>query len=253
MGSLKNIISMSLAVIVVWNQVSPVPASFAAPLQTIIKNLEKKMKQQCGKKSESKEKSCKAMKNRISALKKKKKIEESGNTALPEIKGSTTSTTEENSVSQASSLQALKTKVIELTNLERSKLGLTPLDYNAALEAAAQAHTDDMQARNYVSHDSPEGTTSHDRIVKHGYLMKYQACECSKSFTLGENLAKGQETPEEVVKGWMSSEGHRENILKPEYTEIGIGMAMLTEKNGGGFSPNSYFWAQNFGTIRLGK
>jgi uncharacterized protein YkwD len=120
-------------------------------------------------------------------------------------------------------------KVVELTNGERARAGLPPLVVDPLLAAAAQAHSTDMVARAFYSHTSPDGSQPWDRAAAAG----------SRRRTIGENIACGQRSPAEVVEGWMNSPGHRANILKPDFTHIGIGFA-------GGGQMGTY-WTQLFG------
>ncbi|MFI6409600.1 CAP domain-containing protein [Streptomyces sp. NPDC050548] len=120
-------------------------------------------------------------------------------------------------------------KVVELTNRERTRAGLSPLAVDPLLTAAAQAHSTDMVARAFYSHTSPDGSQPWDRAAAAG----------SRRRTIGENIACGQRSPAEVVEGWMNSPGHRANILKPDFTHIGIGFA-------GGGQMGTY-WTQLFG------
>ncbi|MDF2379699.1 MAG: CAP domain-containing protein [Candidatus Gracilibacteria bacterium] len=133
-----------------------------------------------------------------------------------------------------------RNEVIELTNQERLKEGLTPLRYNKKLETSAQLHTDDMEKNDYFAHASIDGREPFNRIEDAGYLEPFHECKCSKSYTVGENIAKGQTTPEQVMKDWMNSPDHKENILNPDYDEIGIGIS-------------GNYWGQNFGNISLVK
>ncbi|GGT28682.1 CAP domain-containing protein [Streptomyces chromofuscus] len=119
--------------------------------------------------------------------------------------------------------------VIELTNHERTRAGLPPLASDAALTRAAQAHSDDMVARDFYSHTAPGGSRPWDRAAAAG----------STHHSIGENIACGQRSPAEVVTGWMNSPGHRANILKPGFTRIGIGFT------GGGRAGT--YWTQLFG------
>lgn len=121
------------------------------------------------------------------------------------------------------------TQVVDLTNRERSRAGLRPLAVDPALTTAAQAHSADMVARAFYSHTSPEGGRPWDRAAAAG----------SRRRSIGENIACGQRSPAEVVEGWMNSPGHRANILKRDFTHIGIGFA------GGG--PAGTYWTQLFG------
>lgn len=102
--------------------------------------------------------------------------------------------------------------VLELVNKERAKFGLTALLINPQLNELAQIRSNDMYENKYFSHNSPVYGTPFDLI--RSYNIKYM--------TAGENIAKGQKTPEKVVKSWMNSEGHRKNILNPKFEEMGI-------------------------------
>lgn len=101
------------------------------------------------------------------------------------------------------------------TNVQRTQNGLGALALNSALAQAAQAKAEDMVARNYWSHNTPDGEEPWVFINKTGYL--YQAA--------GENLAYGFSTSDEAVTGWMNSPGHRANILNGAYQEVGFGIA----------------------------
>jgi uncharacterized protein YkwD/stress response protein SCP2 len=120
-------------------------------------------------------------------------------------------------------------EVVALTNAERARAGLRPLADDPVLARAAQAHSDDMVARAFYSHTAPDGSEPWDRAAAAGSTRR----------TIGENIACGQRSPAEVVRGWMDSPGHRANILKPGFTHIGIGFA-------GGGSAGTY-WTQLFG------
>nr|WP_282693953.1 CAP domain-containing protein [Streptomyces sp. CC208A] len=118
-------------------------------------------------------------------------------------------------------------QVIELVNAERAKAGCGPLTANATLTSAAQGHSDDMAARDFFDHTDPDGDGPGDRITAAGYPWS----------TYGENIAKGQTTPEQVMDAWMNSPGHRANILNCSFKEIGIGI----HTDGGPY------WTQVFG------
>ncbi|MFJ8542734.1 CAP domain-containing protein [Streptomyces sp. NPDC093586] len=120
-------------------------------------------------------------------------------------------------------------EVVELVNAERGKAGCSPVTVNADLTEAAQAHSEDMAAGRTMSHTGSDGSSPADRITSAGYDWR----------SYGENVAYGYETPEKVMAGWMSSPGHRENILNCGFKEIGVGLAQ----------PGSY-WTQDFGTAR---
>ncbi|MBA2811060.1 TerD family protein [Streptomyces sp. KM273126] len=120
-------------------------------------------------------------------------------------------------------------EVIALTNAERVSAGLRPLADDPLLASAAQAHSADMVARAFYSHTCPDGGEPWHRAATAGSTRR----------TIGENIACGQRSPAEVVRGWMDSPGHRANVLKPGFTHIGIGFV-------GGGAAGTY-WTQLFG------
>ncbi len=123
-------------------------------------------------------------------------------------------------------------KVLELTNKEREKAGLRPLALEQKLSSSASWKASDMADRDYFDHADGNGKDFVDRAEQFGY---------SDWTYLGENIAAGQATPEEVVQEWMASPGHRKNILKPQYREIGIG---FTSEGHGAYKS---YWVQEFG------
>lgn len=101
-------------------------------------------------------------------------------------------------------------------NRLRHDAGRKPLISQAELDLAAQRHAEDLLRREYYDHTSPEGETVRDRVRAAGYRGGRQ---------LAENIAKGLFDPEEVVRRWMNSSGHRRNILRRGGTEMGVGVA----------------------------
>lgn len=106
-------------------------------------------------------------------------------------------------------------EVIALTNSERHSYQMGDLRENPLLGAAAQAKADDMAAKGYFSHLGPDGAQPWVWIEGAGYMYQYA----------GENLAARFIDSQDVVSAWMASPSHRENVLKPTYTEIGVGVA----------------------------
>ncbi len=99
------------------------------------------------------------------------------------------------------------------TNMARQENGFLALSVNAKLTRAAEAKVDDMFNRQYFEHESPTGVGPGDLAdgVGYEYLM------------IGENLALGNyEDDQALIDAWMNSPGHRANILRPQYTEIGV-------------------------------
>lgn len=109
--------------------------------------------------------------------------------------------------------------VIEETNRQREAEGLPVLEQSTTLNIAAQKKVDDMFSRQYFEHDSPTGESAGDLIGDSGYEF----------VVVGENLALGNYKDDAVlVKAWMDSPGHRANILKNSYTQIGVAVARGT-------------------------
>ncbi len=106
--------------------------------------------------------------------------------------------------------------VIRETNRRRVEAGLPLLSENVLLDLSAQRKVDDMFKRQYFEHDAPTGESAGDLVVDAGYEF----------ITVGENLALGNYQNDMIlVQAWMDSPGHRENILKNSYTEIGVAVA----------------------------
>ena len=120
-------------------------------------------------------------------------------------------------------------KVLELVNQERAKAGVAPLVLNEKLCDMATFKLNEMDELGYFDHKSPV-YGSPGQMAKTLYGIDYKL--------FGENLAFSS-TPESVMDAWMSSEGHRANILNPKYTQIGI----ACHKNS---HSNSLDWAQEF-------
>ncbi len=109
----------------------------------------------------------------------------------------------------------IQSEILNLTNAERAQNAAGALQENPLLDASAQAKANDMAAKGYFAHNSPDGTTPWGWIKETGYDYQYA----------GENLAVRFVDSQEVVVAWMASPTHRANILKSSYTEIGVGIA----------------------------
>ncbi|MFJ7919791.1 CAP domain-containing protein [Lysinibacillus fusiformis] len=124
-----------------------------------------------------------------------------------------------------SDVNAFEQEVVKLTNAERTKAGLSPLQTDDKLMAAAREKSQDMQSNNYFSHTSPTFGSPFDRMKALGIAYK----------SAGENIAQGQRSPQEVVQAWMDSPGHRANILNGKFTHIGVG-----------YVKSGNYWTQQF-------
>lgn len=103
-------------------------------------------------------------------------------------------------------------QVLDLVNQERSKAGLKPLSMISGLTKVAMAKAQDMYNNNYFDHQSPTYGSPFDMMKSFGITYN----------SAGENIAKGQTSPTEVMNQWMNSPGHRANILNTTFTQIGI-------------------------------
>ena len=130
----------------------------------------------------------------------------------------------------ADNLERIRDAVLCLHNKVRAQNGVAPLRENARLRRAARGHSRDMTAERYFEHTSPDGTTMVDRILRTDYVGEGQG------WMLGENLAWGTGslgTPRGAMKAWMDSPGHRANILKAGFRELGVGVVARVPVGGG--------------------
>lgn len=133
---------------------------------------------------------------------------------------------------------AFEQRVVELVNIERAAVGAPPLKRNSELDFAARDHTRDMAEDDYFSHDTLDRINGvltkvcgpFDRIKL--YYNNYSAA--------GETLGLGYGVPEDVVKGWMDSPGHKAILLDSKYKEIGSGFYQ-------GGPQSTKYWALDFG------
>ena len=114
--------------------------------------------------------------------------------------------------------------LLDGTNNQRIANGLGSLALNGQLNQAAQAKANDMAARNYWSHNTPDGQTPWTFVSAAGY--DYQA--------VGENLAYGFATSSDTITGWMNSPGHRANILNSNYVDVGFGIINIPDYQSSG-------------------
>nr|WP_300005303.1 cell wall-binding repeat-containing protein [Tissierella sp.] len=110
-------------------------------------------------------------------------------------------------------VSAIEKEVVRLVNIERAKNGLSPFVISKQLSQVARLKSEDMQVNNYFEHISPKYGNPFDMMKSYG--IKYRIA--------GENIAMGHPNPDAVVKGWMNSPGHRDNILNKSFNTIGIG------------------------------
>lgn len=109
-----------------------------------------------------------------------------------------------------------------------------PLAWSDALAQAARAHSEDMARRGYFAHRSPEGGEVGERATRQGYRWG----------RIGENIATGQGSPEQVVAGWLESPGHCRNLMDPNHTEMGAAYAVNPQRE------TTIYWTQVLGAPR---
>lgn len=126
--------------------------------------------------------------------------------------------------------QFWRLEIFRLVNHARAELGFAPLSQSDILEAQATQYACEMLFYRFFAHENPvTGSTLGQRSREFGYDY----------WIIGENLAAGQRSPAEVFADWMASPCHRENILNPAFTELGVGIRF-----GGDYG---YYWVQEFG------
>ena len=133
-------------------------------------------------------------------------------------------------------LESVRAEMLARVNAARRSAGLPPLRRSLDLDLAAQAHARDLLARRYYSHRSPEGSTPSSRARAAGY----------PSDQVAENIHERTGPVGLIVEDWLRSPGHRRNILDPNATELGVGLALGP---GYGLDPGAYrvVWVQSFG------
>jgi uncharacterized protein YkwD len=126
---------------------------------------------------------------------------------------------------------AFAARVLELTNAERQKLGLPPLAESEELQTSAQDYSQVLASSSCFDHTCGPVPNFVDRNDQAGY---------TGWTAIGENIAAGYPTPEQVVAGWLASPEHRANMLSPDFAEMGVGVT----RGGGTFGT---YWAEEFG------
>lgn len=104
--------------------------------------------------------------------------------------------------------------VLTAVNQERAAQGLSQLTWHNGAAQTAYDHSADMDDRNFFDHTNPDGQSVGDRLTADG--IGYTAA--------GENIAMGYQTVASVMEGWMNSPGHRANILRENFTHLGVGV-----------------------------
>lgn len=142
-----------------------------------------------------------------------------------------------------SAAAGVASRVLALTNDARSRArkcgaqsfdAAPPLKANALLERAAAVHAQDMAQHSYLEHQGRDGASAADRATRAGYRWR----------SVGENIASGQTSPEQVVQEWIGSPEHCANLMSPGFTEMGVAYAV--DNN----SASGIYWTEVFGRPR---
>ena len=140
-----------------------------------------------------------------------------------------------------SDARSVSRRVLELVNDARSKSrrcgwkrfeAAPALTLSDALQRAALVQASDMAARSALSHIGGDGSTPAERATRAGYRWRF----------IGENIASGQATPEQVVTEWLDSPHHCANLMSTDFTDMGVAWAADPKSKGG------IYWAQVFGS-----
>jgi uncharacterized protein YkwD len=133
-----------------------------------------------------------------------------------------------NTAAMSPAEDAYAREVLRLVNVERGNVGAPPVAWDDSLASVAYGHSVDMDARNFFSHTNPSGQGPSERLAAAGVTGLRM---------WGENIAYGQSDPADVMNAWMNSTGHRNNILNPSFTLLGVGV----------HGPGTIWWTQVFG------
>lgn len=147
----------------------------------------------------------------------------------------------------------IEAEIIQLTNAERAAEGLPPLAHDPALDRIARAHSRDMLARGFFSHENPDGDGPTERAQKAGYPPG-KTVDGTEMIGVGENIGmmplgsvedigfvarEARSIASAQVRGWMDNRGHRSNILSEDYERIGVGVIYDGK---GAFYCTQVFW-----------
>ncbi|RRR81606.1 CAP domain-containing protein [Streptomyces sp. RP5T] len=128
---------------------------------------------------------------------------------------------------EVSTEAAAEAEVLRLVNVERAKVGCSPVAANSSLTGLAEAFSKAMADQGFFDHTDPSGATPWDRAAKAGITSLG-----------GENIARGQADAASVMEAWMNSPGHKANILNCDFKTLGVGVQ---------FGAGGPWWTQDFG------
>lgn len=146
---------------------------------------------------------------------------------IPDVSSDNTDNSSESDSDNTLDNDPYLAEVVRLVNIERDKVGVSPLIMDSKLNGAAAIRAEETSA--LFSHTRPNGSQWYEILSDKN--ISYSAC--------AENIAAGYQTPEIVVENWMKSAGHRSNILSPKYSKIGVGHYIADDVYGD-------YWTQLF-------
>jgi uncharacterized protein YkwD len=121
-------------------------------------------------------------------------------------------------------LEKVEDLVLEITNQDRRAKGLAPLIKDDELRDVARAYSNDMLVRRFFDHTTPDGVSFDERIADR-YLHRVRIMGENIWYASGYNPSNTQRLAKEIVDDWMSSPGHRDNLLSPDFTHLGVGIS----------------------------
>jgi uncharacterized protein YkwD len=142
----------------------------------------------------------------------------------------------------------MESSITCLINDQRTSHGLAQVTPNGDLHQAALSHSNEMVNQGYFEHTSPSGLTFMDRIEQFGYMNG------ARTWTVGENLVWGTgplSTPQALVTAWMNSPPHRENLLRPNFRELGVAAVTgtpISRSDSSGVTVSSEYGTRTFAT-----
>lgn len=159
-----------------------------------------------------------------------------GSTAAPAGAAGTTSTAKER-------LQAIELSIVARLNATRAARGLRPLALSVDLQSAALAHSRSMLDNGYFEHESRDGSPFSLR------LRRFYSPAGFRSWSVGENLlyTTGDPNAAKVVKAWLASPPHRDNLLSPQWREVGVGAVHAGSAGGAFGGSNTVVVTMDFG------
>jgi len=140
-----------------------------------------------------------------------------------------------------SSKKSFEQEVLALVNKERKRRNRKPLKWNDQLAYAARYHAKDMAVDNYFDHPSQDLRKNGSHKTVCDVFERMNKFVGKDVFSRAENIAVGERSPEEVMRDWMSSKGHRRNILDKDAKYLGVGYIEMNNSEWGNY------WVQSFG------